>query len=132
MSNKLNPRQTKFCQLFAKSGNAFQAYSDAGYSVKSEAGAMVSASKLLRNAKIAVYLKELSDKCETKAIMSLTEVKEFWTKVALSDEEEMPHRLKASEMIAKSVGGFIDVKKVETNITIQKGLDDYYSEVDSD
>jgi len=114
----MNERQTKFCQFYAKSGNAFHSYRDAGYSVKSEAGAMVSASKLLRNAKVVEKLKELSEKSESKAIASISEVKEMWTSIIRSDEEETPHRLKAGELLVKVEGGFID--KVEHSGTIVK------------
>ena len=118
----MNERQTKFCQFYAKSGNAFQSYVDAGYNIKSEAGARASSSKLLTNPNIVVKLKELGEKSESKAIATISEVKEFWTKVMQSDEEETPHRIKAGELLVKVEGGFID--RVQTDI---KQTVHYYS-----
>jgi|LGOV01.1.fsa_nt_gb phage terminase small subunit len=116
----MNERQTKFCQFYAKSGNATQAYREAGYKSKNPKADEANASRLIRNDKVALYLKELSQKSESKAIASIQEIKEFWTKVLQSDEEEMPHRLKASELMVKVEGGFID--KVEHSGAIVKRI----------
>ncbi len=97
----LNDRQQKFCEFFAKSGNATQAYKDAGYTPKSEEAAAVSASKLLRNAKVADEIAKISKNTRSEAIADITEVKEYWTKVMRSAEEEHPYRLKASELLVK-------------------------------
>ena len=114
----MNERQEKFCLNYAKCGNAVKAYTDAGYDIKSEAGARASSSKLLTNPNIKKKLEELSQKAESKAIASITEIKEFWTEVLQSDEQEMNYRLKASEMLVKVQGGFID--KVEHSGAIVK------------
>ena len=114
----MNERQTKFCLNYAKHGNAVKAYTEAGYDIKSEAGARASASKLLTNANIKKKLEELSEKSHTKAIATITEIKEFWTSTLLSDEQDMTHRLKASELLVKVEGGFID--KVEHSGAVVK------------
>ena len=114
----MNERQTKFCLNYAKHGNAVKGYTEAGYDIKSEAGARGSASKLLTNANIKKKLEELSEKSHTKAIATITEIKEFWTSTLLSDEQDMTHRLKASELLVKVEGGFID--KVEHSGAVVK------------
>lgn len=114
----MNERQTKFCLAYAKSGNAYEAYKEAGYNMKSEASARVSASRLLTNDNIVTKLAELSERSHTKAIATITEIKEFWTEVLLSEENEMNYRLKASELLVKVEGGFID--KVEHSGAIVK------------
>ncbi len=112
----LNERQQKFCEFYAKSGNATDAAIQAGYAVKSAGG---NADKLLKNTKVSNYLAELSKNTRTDAIATITDIKEFWTKVLESSEEEMPYRLKASELLVKSEGGFLD--KVEhSGSTIQR------------
>jgi len=115
----LNERQQKFCEFYAKGESATKAYMDAGYSTKSEGAAAVSSSKLLRNPKIVEEIAKLSVKTRTSAIATITEIKEFWTQTLQSVEEEMPHRLKASELLVKSEGGFLD--KVEhSGTTVQR------------
>ena len=111
MNRGLNERQTKFCLNYVKHGNAVKAYMEAGYDIKSEAGARASSSKLLTNPNVMLKLKELNEKTEKSTIADLVEIKEFWSKIVRSDEEETPHRLKAAELIAKTQGAFID--KVE-------------------
>ncbi len=112
----LNERQQKFCEFYAKSGNATDAAIQAGYAVKSAGG---NADKLLKNTKVSNYLAELSKNTRTDAIATITDIKEFWTKVLESSEEEMPYRLKASEVLVKSEGGFLD--KVEhSGTTVQR------------
>jgi len=115
----LNERQKKFCEFYAKSGNATKSYSDAGYDVKSEAGARASSSKLLTNPNIAEYLATLSNKTRTEAIASISEIQEMWSEIARSTEEETQHRLKAGELLVKAQGGFLD--RVEhSGTTIQR------------
>ena len=112
----LNERQQKFCEFYAKSGNATESAIKAGYAEKSAGG---NADKLLKSTKVSTYLAELSKNTRTSAIASITDIKEFWTKVLESSEEEMPYRLKASELLVKSEGGFLD--KVEhSGTTVQR------------
>ena len=112
----LNERQQKFCEFYAKSGNATEAAIQAGYAEKSAGG---NADKLLKNTKVSNYLAELSKNTRTDAIATITDIKEFWTKVLESSEEEMSYRLKASELLVKSEGGFLD--KVEhSGTTVQR------------
>ena len=112
----LNERQKKFCEFYAKSGNATEAAIQAGYSEKSAGG---NADKLLKSTKVSTYLEELSKNTRTSAIASITDIKEFWTTVLEATDQEMPHRLKASELLVKSEGGFLD--KVEhSGTTVQR------------
>jgi len=115
----LNERQQKFCEFYAKGVSATQSYMDAGYSTNSEDGAAVSSSKLLRNPKIIDQIAKLSEKTRTNAIADITEIKEFWTNTMRSTEEELNYRQKASELLAKAGGEFLD--KVEhSGTTVQR------------
>ena len=104
----LNERQQKFCEFFAKTGNATQAYRDAGYSSKSEAAAAVSSSKLLRKANIVDEIAKLGEKTRTEAIASISEIQEMWSEIARSTKEDTPHRIKAGELLVKVQGGFLE------------------------
>lgn len=108
----MNERQTKFCENYAKSGNAVQSYIDAGYDIKSEAGARASSSKLLTNANIQKKLTELSESVRSEAIADITEIKEFWTSTMRSTEENMSDRARASELLAKVQGAFIEKQEI--------------------
>jgi phage terminase small subunit len=104
----LNERQQKFCEFYAKSGNATEAYRSAGYKVKNETAATVSASRLLTNDNIKAEIVNLGAKTRTEAIASISEIQEMWSDIARSTEEETPHRIKAGELLVKVQGGFLE------------------------
>lgn len=117
----LNERQKKFCEFYAKTGNAVQSYKDAGYDVKSDAGARASSSKLLTNPNIAEFISDLHHNTRSEAIADITEVKEFWTNTFRGKEDcDYKDRLKASELLAKSAGAFIDKVEHSGSLQIQK------------
>jgi phage terminase small subunit len=106
----LTPKQKAFCEYYAANGgNGTQAAIDAGYS---ENSATVEGSRLLTNANVLEYIEELANPIENKRIADANEIKEFWSSVMREDAEKMNDRLKASELLAKSGGMFIE--RVET------------------
>lgn len=141
-TSKLTSMQEKFCQLYAATGNATQAFKDAGYAWKSEGAAAKNASNLIhKNSNIQKRLRELSDKAETEAIASIQEMQETLTQIIreeLSEEvlmsegdgDGMSHivskrkkaalkdRLKALELLGKMKGAFIDKVQVNGNVPV--------------
>lgn len=70
----MNSQQMKFCHEYVNNGcNGTQAYLKAYKSCKTEGTAMSNASRLLRNAKVMAYIKELQEKLKDEAIMSAEE-----------------------------------------------------------
>lgn len=108
---KLTVKQKKFADEYIKSGNATQSYTDAGYSVKNDNAAGVEGHKLLRNPKIQSYIDIVNKKLDDESIADMIEIKRFWTDTVRGKHIEMKDRIKASELIAKTNGAFID--KVE-------------------
>lgn len=105
---KLTQNQKKFADLYLSSGNQSKSYMKAYATCKSEAGAMASSSKLLRNPKIMKYIDEKNKIIASDRIADMKEVKEFWTDLLRNSREEQRDRLKASEFIAKTNGAFLD------------------------
>lgn len=65
---------------------------------------------------------ELSNKITKKSIASLEDIFEFWTETFNNEENKQADRLKASELLAKAKGGFVEkveVKKVDTDWFIE-------------
>lgn len=102
--------QKKFIDNYIETGNATQSYIDAGYKARGNS-AEANASRLLRNVKAREYIEERNKALESPRIATMTEVKEFWTNTMNAKNEETKDRLKASELIAKTNGAFLD--KVE-------------------
>jgi len=119
-----NIRQEAFCQAYSKSGNATEAYKNAGYKTKSDNTSAAGASQLLRNPKVIARLKELGEKNEHKAIADAQEQQEFFAAVLRGEIAEcngkpasLNVRLKAAELLGKMQGCYIN--HVETNVSVQ-------------
>lgn len=89
MAEGLNDRQKRFCELYAASLNATSAYIEAGYRVKNEKVAGVNAARMLGNASIQAYLKELKAQSQERTGISIDRVLEEYAKLAFSDITEI-------------------------------------------
>lgn len=79
----LTIKQEKFCQLYAQTGNGTQSYIQAGFKAKTDAVAGVLCTRLLKKDSIKNRIKELQEKSETAAILTLEQIKERLTQIAL-------------------------------------------------
>ena len=108
---KLTAKQQKFCDYYIETANATESYKRAGYSWSNDNIASVEGHKLLRKPKIQGYIQDKNKLLESDRIADMKEVKEFWTTTMRNESVEHKDRLKASELIAKTNGAFLD--KVE-------------------
>ena len=114
----LNRREQTIINYLSNGGNMKKAMMDAGYS---ETYADKNSRYLMGI--IGDDIKQKQDVIRNEKIKSVAQIQEFWSNV-MDDEEavEMKDRLKASEMLAKSQGGFID--KIEMNANVNNPLAD--------
>lgn len=126
LSNRgnLTIKQQRFADGFITTGNATQSYIDAGYSVKQRNTAEVNASILLRNHKVIQYIDKVNSDLEGDRIAGMEEVKEFWTNTMRSPIVERKDRIKASELIAKTNGAFIERIEHTGNLNINNPFDE--------
>ncbi len=89
MSEKLTPKQEKFCQEMSKLGNQRLAYQNS-YSAKnmSEKSIDREASVLMKNPKVTQRLKELSEEIKSKNIADAVEIQTMLTKILRGEESE--------------------------------------------
>lgn len=85
MKRKLTPKQQKFADEYIKSGNAYQAAIEAGYSRNY---AKAQSSKLLENVGIKSYIDEQMAEIASKRIMDATEAVELLTSIARGETKE--------------------------------------------
>lgn len=85
MKRKLTPKQQKFANEYIKSGNAYQAAIEAGYSRNYS---KAQSSKLLENVGIKFYIDERMAEIASKRIMDATEAVELLTRIARGEEKE--------------------------------------------
>lgn len=84
----LNVKQEAFCLHYAKTGNATEAYKEAGYSPKTERSAYASSNQLLKNPKVQERLKELAAEIASDKIASIKEIQEYLTAVMRREHTE--------------------------------------------
>ena len=73
---------------------------------------------MLSDANIKEYIKGLSNTIQSDRIMSIRELQEFWSDFCRNTEVKDNDRLKASELLGKSKGAFLD--RVEATVSIPK------------
>lgn len=127
MKRGLPPKQEAFCIAYAKSGNATQAYKEAGYNIKSDDVARKNASRLLTNADVVHRIAEISREINSPKIMDVQQMQERLTAIATQTAEieievsdgtrikkpSFQDSLKAIELLAKLQGAFINKQEVE-------------------
>lgn len=101
----MTPKQSAFVDYYAASGNATEAARLAGYAKPHPQGA-----ENLLKPTIQQALAERNKEVSQSRIATIKERQEFWTAVLRGQEPdaEMKDRLKASELLGKCHGDFID------------------------
>lgn len=100
----MTARQKKFAEYYAESGNATQSAVKAGYSKKF---AHTNASKLLNVEEVKAYVRELTEKGQRERIMSALERQALLSDIARDNDEGMPSRLRAIDLLNKMTGVYI-------------------------
>lgn len=108
----LNPKQQKWAEHYAATGNALKSAIAAGYSAKS---ARSQSDRMLKNAEVMRYVAQLAQPAQNARIATAEERQAFWTDVMygrVKDDEgnapRMSDRLKASELLGKAQADFVD------------------------
>ena len=84
----LNVKQEAFCLHYARTGNATEAYKEAGYAAKSERAVYANANRLLKNDRVQARLKELADEIASDKIAGIKEIQEYLTSVMRREHKE--------------------------------------------
>lgn len=107
---RLTPKQQLFCDYYLQSGNATESAIKAGYSKKT---ARFVGSENLTKHNIKEYIKKYQDEQKSSRIADINEIKEFWTNLLRSDQYEPKDRIKASELLGKTAGAFLDKQEIK-------------------
>lgn len=116
MPYRLTERQAAFCRHLINGKTAAEAAREVGYK---NAGRQ--AYQLLEKPHINEYLAQLRGEVETKAILSAQELQEWWSNLVRGQEDEakIAERLKASELLGKAKGVFVDRQETSGELTIR-------------
>lgn len=124
MSENLNPRQKKFAEYYAQSGNTVQSAIKAGYSEKY---ANADACKILENPRVSKYIKELSEKAKDERILSARDRQVMLSDIARNTGNEPSDRIKAVDTLNKMTGEY--TVKVDTTVKTSQKLADVLSQL---
>ena len=102
----MNQRRQAFCEAYLASGNATEAARKAGYSPQS---ARSQGQRLLTFADVQEYLAERNQEIIAASTAQVEEIRQLWTAT-------MRDRLKASELLAKTYGAFLDRVEVDAEV----------------
>ena len=126
--NKLTTKQQRFVDFY--DGNATEACRKAGYK-GNENTLNQMANKLVRNGKIKTAIEKREKLSNKRIIMDRESRQELWTMIALDKEERTDTRLRASELLGKSEGDFIDRHERAGNIAFEEYKRDIKEKVDA-
>lgn len=124
VSEKLNPRQKRFAEYYAQSGNAADSAIKAGYSKKY---ANTNATKLLQNTTISEYIKELSEKAKDERILTARDRQVMLSDIARNTSNEPSDRIKAVDTLNKMTGEY--TVKVDTTVRTSPKLADVLAQL---
>ena len=109
----MTEKQKRFIDYYLMTGNASKSSELAGYKGKNLDVIGARNMKVLNN-EIAERIKEL----DLQRTMELEDIFKLWTEIALDVEQKTSDRLRASELLAKSKGAFVEkveVKDIDTD-----------------
>ena len=86
--SELRGKQRKFADNYIKSGNATEAYVNAGYKVSSNETARANASRLLTNANVKAYIEKRLKQLESAKLATAQETLEYLTSVMRGEQTE--------------------------------------------
>lgn len=115
----LNHKQQFFVLEYAKTLNATAAAKAAGYS---ERTAYSQGNRLLKNAEIRKALGEVMSEHENELIAGVIQIRQFWTQIMNDTDADLKHRLRASELLGKSLGAFEPQETQENKMSLTDWL----------
>ncbi len=122
VGDKLTPKQQMWIDEYIKCDNLAEATIRAGYTCKNPR-AMGYQNSIKFKELLEARRLEINKSINNNNIASLEDIFEFWTRIFKSERQETKDRLKASELLAKAKGGFVEkreVKVVDTDWFIEE------------
>lgn len=114
----LTAKQRVFVESYK--GNATEAAIAAGYSAKT---AYSQGGRLLKNAEVSQAIQEREGKEASARVATREERQAFWTKIMRDGEAAMRDRLRASELLGKAAGDFLERVEVESNENLEMRME---------
>lgn len=114
---KITEKNKEFVQEYLLTGNATRSYMKI-YQNENEKYCREKSSIVLSKPEVKAYAKELQQEQREAFIFEIHNIQKFWVQTMMDPNEKMPNRLRASELLTKSLGGFEDKQSVNINGTV--------------
>lgn len=120
----LNERQQRFVEFYLADPNGTHAARRAGYR-GSDVTLATTAHGLLRNHKVAEAIAKQRKPDSDKRLAEAEEIRQFWCAMMRDKQVEPKDRLKASELLGKTRGMFIEKKSIDgkLDVIVRRGND---------
>lgn len=115
----MNQRKRAFCEAYLISGNATDAAREAGYSPRS---ARSIGQRLLTFDDVREYLEQRNQEISAANTAQMEEVRQFWTATMRDENMKPADRLKASELLAKTYGTFLERLEVDADVKTREAM----------
>lgn len=115
----MNQRKRAFCEAYLISGNATDAAREAGYSPRS---ARSIGQRLLTFDDVREYLEQRNQEISAANTAQMEEVRQFWTATMRDENMKPADRLKASELLAKTYGAFLERVEVDADVKTREAM----------
>ena len=119
----LTKREKDFCEEYVKDYNMFRAYL-AAYPKCCDKTARSRASTLLKTDKIINYVHQLQDECVRISAINASKVIQQLDSIATDQSASKTDRLKALDLLSKTLGLQTQKVQVDNTISIKVGIDD--------
>ena len=110
----MTSKQARFVIEYLSCLNATEAARRAGYSKRT---AYSIGQEKLKKTEIQSAIQQAMTERNARLIADREQRQAFWTATMFDEDTDMKHRLKASELLGKSEGDFIERNEVNTNVT---------------
>lgn len=114
LTKKLTSKQRLWLDEYLKTNNYTIASRNAGYKGSDKSLKQIGYENAIR---LSLFIQErrteINDRIDNKNIAELEDIYEFWTNIFNDNFEETKDRLKASELLAKSKGAFVEKVEVK-------------------
>lgn len=114
---RVTEKHKQFIRRYLETGNATRAYMEV-MNNENYKYCKIKSCTLLADPDIKAYAKEVQQEISDNFIFGMENVQKFWIEVMLDENEKMPNRMRASEDLARSLGGFTDKQDVNLNSTV--------------
>lgn len=114
---KITEKNKEFVQEYLLTGNATRSYMKI-YENQNAKYCREKSSVVLSKPEVKEYVRELQQQQRDAFIFEMCNIQKFWVETMMNENEKMPNRLRASELLTKSLGGFEDKQLVNINGTV--------------